>query len=296
MTDDEFLENLGLEVSLPDTPAEDNADSVEDKEKDTPKEDVEKKAEDEVVQQVAPEKDSQQEELERLRKENENLNKEYENLNKRFKDTQRSLTKKSEELKSALNRKVEDSTPEDADDDDDDWFTDSPDDEEETEVNEKSQGDESLKELQTKLNAQEEELRLLKEYQEQQRHSQALSDWQKAEAPIKEKYPDYAEIVDGPFLNAVNNGDETSAWLMAEFRKEGSTPEAAYKVAKKYCDYIGYKAKSATTETTEKSSLHKTRISDDPDFNSAPPSKDNRSETTKDWDPLDEFYADAKKV
>jgi DNA repair exonuclease SbcCD ATPase subunit len=289
MTDDEFLENLGLEVSLPDTPAEDNADSVEDKEKDTPKEDVETKAEDEVVQQVAPEKDSQQEELERLRKENENLN-------KRLKDTQRSLTQKSEELKNARKREVEDSVVEDDADDDDDWFTEPSDDEEETEVNEKSQGDESLKELQTKLNAQEEELRLLKEYQEQQRHSQALSDWQKAEAPIKEKYPDYAEIVDGPFLNAVNNGDETSAWLMAEFRKEGSTPEAAYKVAKKYCDYIGYKAKSATTETTEKSSLHKTRISDDPDFNSAPPSKDNRSETTKDWDPLDEFYADAKKV
>ena len=284
---DEFLENLGLEISLPDTPAEDNADSVEDKEKDTPKKDVETKAEDEVVQQVAPEKDSQQEELARLRKENENLNKEYENLNKRFKDTQRSLTKKSEELKSALNRKVEDSTPEDADDDDDDWFSDSSEDADVKE--EKSQGDDNLKELQDKIHAQEEKLRELQEYTQQQQHSQALNNWQKAEAPVKEKHPDYAEIVDGPFLEAINNGDETSAWLMSEFRKEGSTPEAAYKVAKKYCDFIGYKAKSVTTDSTDKSNLHKTRISDDPDFNSAPPNKDTNDK--KELDALDSFYA-----
>lgn len=86
---DEFLENLGLEISLPETPAEESkADSVEEQEKvETPKEEVETR-----VEEVAPEKDSQQEELARLRKENENLN-------KRLKDTQRSLTKKSEELK-----------------------------------------------------------------------------------------------------------------------------------------------------------------------------------------------------
>lgn len=281
---DEFLENLGLEISLPETPAEENkADSVEEQEKvETPKE-VETK-----VEEVAPEKDSQQEELERLRKENENLN-------KRLKDTQRSLTKKSEELKSALKKEVEDSTKEDNadydndDDDDDDWFSDSS--EEDADVKEeKSQGDSNLKELQNKIHAQEEKLRELEEYTQQQQQSQALNNWQKAEAPVKEKYPDYAEIVDGPFLEAINNGDETSAWLMSEFRKEGSTPEAAYKVAKKYCDYIGYKAKSVTTDSTDKSNLHKTRISDDPDFNSAPPdNKDNNDK--KEWDPLDSFYA-----
>lgn len=285
----EFLENLGLDISLSDTPvdvAEDshennttNTDSVKDDETITPKEDVEKKAEDEVVQQVAPEKDSQQEELERLRKENENLN-------KRLKDTQRSLTQKSEELKNARKREVEDSVVEDDADDDDDWFNEPSDDEE---VNEKSQGDQNLKEIQSKLDVQEEELRLLKEYQEQQRYSQALSAWQKAEAPIKDKYPDYAEIIDGPFLDAINAKDETSAFLMAEFIKEGSTPEAAYKVAKKYCDYIGYKAKSATTETMKKSNnMHKTAI-DDPDFNSAPPSRDNAE--FADLDPLESFYA-----
>ena len=278
---DEFLENLGLEITLPETPADENqADSVEEKEVvDTPKEEVETK-----VEEVAPEKDSQQEELERLRKENDNLN-------KRLKDTQRSLTKKSEELKSALKREVEDSTEKDyADDDndDDDWFSDSS--EEDADVNEgKSQGDDNLKELQDKIHAQEEKLRELQEYTQQQQHSQALNNWQKAEAPVKEKHPDYAEIVDGPFLEAINNGDETSAWLMAEFRKAGSTPEAAYKVAKKYCDFIGYKAKSVTTDSTDKSNLHKTRISDDPDFNSAPPNKDTNDK--KELDALDSFYA-----
>lgn len=279
---DEFLENLGLEITLPETPAEESkADSVEEQEKvETPKEEVETR-----VEEVAPEKDSQQEELARLRKENENLN-------KRLKDTQRSLTKKSEELKSALKREVEDSTEkdyaDDDNDDDDDWFSDSS--EEDADVKEgKSQGDDNLKELQDKIHAQEEKLRELQEYTQQQQHSQALNNWQKAEAPVKEKHPDYAEIVDGPFLEAINNGDETSAWLMAEFRKAGSTPEAAYKVAKKYCDFIGYKAKSVTTDSTDKSNLHKTRISDDPDFNSAPPNKDTNDK--KELDALDSFYA-----
>ena len=76
---DEFLENLGLEIQLPETPAEDvhendtKADSVAD-ETENSKEEVETNAEaDKVEEESTPEKDSYLEELEKLRKENENL-------------------------------------------------------------------------------------------------------------------------------------------------------------------------------------------------------------------------------
>jgi hypothetical protein len=276
---DEFLENLGLEIQLPETPAEDvhendtKADSVAD-ETENSKEEVETNSTeaDKVKEESTPEKDSYLEELEKLRKENENLN-------KRLKDTQRSLTQKSEELKNA--RKHEDvaDSVEESPDEDDDWFSDS-------EKEDKSQTDSSLEDLQSKLNSQAEELRQLKEFQEKQFNQQALSAWQKAEQPIIEKYPDYSEIVDGPFLDAINKGGKTGEFLMQEFREKGGTPEAAYEVAKNYCNYIGYKSKS-TPKEVEKSKVHKTF--DDPDFNSAPPSKNN-SEPVE-LDPLDSFYA-----
>lgn len=283
--EDEFLENLGLEISIPDVPVETieevhETDTVE-KTDSAPKEDETKVAD--VQKEAAPQEevDSQKEELERLRRENENLN-------KRLKDTQRSLTQKSEELKNARKQEeVADSIEKDnsEDEEDDDWFSD----DEKNDTEEKSLNDDSIEEIKARLRAQEEELRKQREYLEQQSNAQALSAWQKAEQPVIEAHPDYKEIVDGPFLDVINNGGSDSEFWLSEFKKAGGTPEAAYKIAKKYCDYIEYKPKSAPKE--EKEIGHKTRL-DDPDFNSAPPTRNEKADST-DWDdPLERFYAD----
>ena len=59
---------------------------------------------------------------------------------------------------------------------------------------------------------------------------EAVRRWDAAEAPVREKYPDYADVVDKGLIPAINANDERAQFLMAEFRKNGATPEAAYKV------------------------------------------------------------------
>ena len=164
---------------------------------------------------------------------NKDLQSELEKIEKRRKDTEKAYQaehqarlKLEKELDEAKKQK-ESSQEEDDDDDDDEnllFDVDDPDDEE---------GNDSDKEEKPTDDSVKAELDEVKQKTEELEKKQALEIWERASDKVREKHTDFDEVVYDHFYKSF----EASPKIQEEFRKKGSTPEAAYELGLKIKGY-----------------------------------------------------------
>lgn len=202
------------------------------------------------------------------------------NLEKRLHDTQAALTRSRQQAKAKPAPKPEA-------DEEAGWF----DDEEEPEEQPSEQPE---KQPETPPAAPDSELKAtvdeLKESQRRMEEREAVRRWDAAEAPVREKYPDYADVVDKSLIPAINANDERAQFLMAEFRKNGATPEAAYKVGQMLRQLNG---EAPQPKNNNEHTAPESRI-DAPDWNSTPPAG-GEAEAAEDRSPLDEVLSELRR-
>lgn len=224
--------------------------------------------------------------IQQLREELDRAMGEKANLEKRLHDTQAALTRSRQEAKQ---------NPPPAKQPEEDgggWFDE---DEPQSEPQQQPAGQEAppaSQERDSELNARMDKIEANQQQLKQQMEAEKAAEaWAAKEAPVRQQHSDYAEIVDKELVPALNVRDARAQFLMEEFQRRGSTPEAAYQVGLLLRRMNGGTA--GTEQPMDSSPARESRM-DAPDWNSAPPGSGNDGFDSE-RSPLDEVLSEMRR-